>query len=89
MVQGKTRTGLPGAAQAARRHSASQRQRRHKHRMNGLELATALRQHAVSRHTEKHRELALRAGVDCFLTKPYGEEELLATIHALLQRQAA
>lgn len=68
-------------------------------RMNGLELATALRQHPgtrgtpivmiTSRHTEKHRELALRAGVDCFLTKPYAEEQLLATIEQLLQPQAA
>ncbi len=68
-------------------------------RMNGLELAAALRQHGptrhtpivmiTSRHTEKHRALAQRAGVDCFLTKPYAEEELLNTLHTLLQPQAA
>jgi chemotaxis protein histidine kinase CheA len=55
-------------------------------RMNGVELVRALRErpatHAVpvvmitSRSSDKHRRLALEAGVDVFLTKPYTEDDL-------------
>jgi chemotaxis protein histidine kinase CheA/ActR/RegA family two-component response regulator len=63
-------------------------------RMNGLQFTHALRnQHATkntpvvmitSRFTEKHHQLALEAGVDAFLTKPYAEEQLLNTVADLL-----
>ena len=59
-------------------------------RMNGVELTRALRSDPrtaavaiimiTSRSTEKHRQLALSAGVDAFLVKPYSEDELAALI---------
>ena len=63
-------------------------------RMNGLELAAALRRETgtralplimiTSRQSEKHRALALEAGVDAFLTKPYTEDELAHAIRCCL-----
>ncbi len=63
--------------------------------MNGMELAQHLRmetgtQHLpiimiTSRSTEKHREQALRAGVDIYLTKPYTDADLLKHVHNALQ----
>ncbi|MBW6495372.1 MAG: response regulator [Burkholderiaceae bacterium] len=59
-------------------------------RMNGVELTRALRSDPrtaavaiimiTSRSTEKHRQLALSAGVDAFLVKPYSEDELASLI---------
>jgi chemotaxis protein histidine kinase CheA/ActR/RegA family two-component response regulator len=67
-------------------------------RMNGLQFTSALRNQAAtkttpvvmitSRFTEKHHQLAMEAGVDSFLTKPYSEEQLLSTISELLSRQS-
>ena len=67
-------------------------------RMNGLELATALRNDSAtralpivmitSRFTDKHQQLAMEAGVDAFLTKPYSEDQLLAVMERLLVKEA-
>ena len=64
--------------------------------MNGLELAQHLRMQATMRHlpiimitsrsTEKHREQAMRAGVDFYLTKPYSDADLLKHVHNALHR---
>lgn len=64
-------------------------------RMNGIELAAALRAdertHGIgvimitSRYSEKHRAMALDAGVDVFMTKPYTEDELAASVRRCLQ----
>lgn len=58
--------------------------------MNGVELASSLRQQEAnkdlpiimitSRSQDKHRELAQKAGVSAYITKPYNEGELLKTI---------
>ena len=63
--------------------------------MNGMELAQHLRMEAhtqhlpiimiTSRSTEKHREQAMRAGVDFYLTKPYTDADLLKHVHNALQ----
>ncbi len=63
--------------------------------MNGMELAQHLRMSAAtrqlpiimitSRSTEKHREQAMRAGVDFYLTKPYTDDDLLKHVHNALQ----
>jgi chemotaxis protein histidine kinase CheA/ActR/RegA family two-component response regulator len=63
--------------------------------MNGMELAQHLRMEATTRHlpiimitsrsTEKHREQAMRAGVDFYLTKPYSDADLLKHVHNALQ----
>jgi chemotaxis protein histidine kinase CheA/ActR/RegA family two-component response regulator len=63
--------------------------------MNGMELAQHLRMEETTRHlpiimitsrsTEKHREQAMRAGVDFYLTKPYTEADLLKHVHNALQ----
>ncbi len=65
-------------------------------RMNGVELTRALRSDPrtagvaiimiTSRSTEKHRQLALGAGVDAFLVKPYSEDELAELITSTLAR---
>jgi chemosensory pili system protein ChpA (sensor histidine kinase/response regulator) len=62
-------------------------------RMNGLELTshiranTATRQLPIvmitSRSTEKHRQQAIAAGVNHYVTKPYSEEELLGCVQSL------
>ena len=67
--------------------------------MNGIELAQHLRMDSSAKHlpiimitsrsTEKHRELAMRAGVDIYLTKPYTEEALLQHIRGLLQDKSS
>jgi CheY-like chemotaxis protein len=63
--------------------------------MNGMELAQHLRMEETtrrlpiimitSRSTEKHREQAMKAGVDFYLTKPYTEADLLKHVHSALQ----
>ncbi len=63
--------------------------------MNGMELAQHLRMQETTRHlpiimitsrsTEKHREQAMRAGVDIYLTKPYTDADLLKHVHNALQ----
>lgn len=67
-------------------------------RMNGVELVRAMRAdpalHRVpvimitSRSSGKHRRVALDAGVDVFLTKPYGEDELAAEVRRCLEARA-
>ncbi len=67
-------------------------------RMNGVELVTAMRHEErscevpiimiTSRASEKHRRLAIDAGVDVFLTKPYTEDELAGHIRRCLERRA-
>ncbi len=59
-------------------------------RMNGIELTQALRRDErtrqvpvvmiTSRQSEKHRAMAMTAGVDVFLTKPYSEDELASVV---------
>jgi chemotaxis protein histidine kinase CheA/ActR/RegA family two-component response regulator len=66
-------------------------------RMNGLDLAKSMRNRPqtkttpvvmiTSRFTDRHRALALEAGVNEFLTKPYTEEVLLGVVDALLRTQ--
>jgi chemosensory pili system protein ChpA (sensor histidine kinase/response regulator) len=58
--------------------------------MNGVELTMSLRSRDETRHLpiimvtsrsqDKHRELAERAGVNLYITKPYNEAELLQAI---------
>ena len=65
-------------------------------RMNGVELVRALRADPrtvqlpvimiTSRYSERHKQLALDAGVDVFLTKPYTEDALASQIHACMNR---
>ncbi len=65
-------------------------------RMNGVELARAIRSDArtekapiimiSSRNSQKHHELATSAGVDIFLTKPFTEDVLSKHIESLLTR---
>jgi chemosensory pili system protein ChpA (sensor histidine kinase/response regulator) len=64
-------------------------------RMNGLDLTKSMRNRPqtkntpvvmiTSRFTDRHRALAIEAGVNEFLTKPYTEEVLLGVVGALLQ----
>ena len=64
-------------------------------RMNGLELTSHIRSQAethdlpvimiTSRATDKHRQMAMEAGVTEYLNKPYSEEQLLQLIHGHLQ----
>lgn len=61
--------------------------------LNGLELTRHLKARPqgaqtpvlmiTSRDTEKHRRSAAQAGVDHYLTKPYTDHDLLATVRAL------
>lgn len=63
--------------------------------MNGMELAQHLRLDAAtqslpiimitSRSTDKHREQAMRAGVNIYLTKPYTDNDLLQHVRSALQ----
>jgi CheY-like chemotaxis protein len=65
-------------------------------RMNGLDFTNALRNQNATKHTPvvmitsrftaKHHQLAMNAGVDVFLTKPYSEEQLLNAIGDLLRK---
>ena len=67
-------------------------------RMNGLELTQAIRAWTAkseipivmitSRTTQKHRDLANKAGVDGYLTKPVVTETLLETIDTCLTQNA-
>jgi chemosensory pili system protein ChpA (sensor histidine kinase/response regulator) len=67
-------------------------------RMNGVELASTMRQDVrlcevpiimiTSRASEKHRRMAVDAGVDVFLTKPYTEDDLASQIRRCLERKA-
>jgi chemosensory pili system protein ChpA (sensor histidine kinase/response regulator) len=62
--------------------------------MNGLELTQHLRDKEVtghlpiimitSRSMDKHRDQAMQAGVDFYLTKPYTEGDLLKHVHQAL-----
>jgi len=66
--------------------------------MNGMELAQHLRLDEAtrqlpiimitSRSTEKHREQAMRAGVNFYITKPYTETDLLQHVRSALQSPA-
>jgi chemotaxis protein histidine kinase CheA/CheY-like chemotaxis protein len=68
-------------------------------RMNGIELTTHLRSTpktadvpvimVTSRSTEKHREQALSAGVNAYLTKPYSEDTLVQAVRRLIREQEA
>jgi chemosensory pili system protein ChpA (sensor histidine kinase/response regulator) len=68
-------------------------------RMNGVEFTSALRHDErtvevpvimiTSRYSEKHRAMALDAGVDVFLTKPYTEDELARHVRRCLERRSA
>ena len=67
-------------------------------RMNGLELAGAIRERVAgkdvplimitSRSSDKHRAMARAAGVDVFMTKPYTEDDLASAIRQCLERGA-
>lgn len=67
--------------------------------MNGLELTEHLRLRdatrelpiimITSRSMDKHREMAKRAGVDYYVTKPYTDAELLKTVQDAYQRTQA
>lgn len=67
-------------------------------RMNGIELARALRADArtadmpiimiTSRYSDRHKRVALAAGVDVFVTKPYTEDELAAQVQRCLYRSS-
>lgn len=67
--------------------------------MNGLELTEHLRLKdatrelpiimITSRSMDKHREMAKRAGVDYYVTKPYTDAELLKTVQDAYQRTHA
>ncbi len=62
--------------------------------MNGVELTSHIRNRSgmqktpiimiTSRSQDKHRELAMQAGVDVYYTKPYNDGELLKAISKLL-----
>jgi chemotaxis protein histidine kinase CheA/CheY-like chemotaxis protein len=63
-------------------------------RMNGVELTAAVRNDArlskvpvimiTSRFSDKHKQMALAAGVSVFLTKPYTEDDLATHIERCL-----
>ncbi len=63
-------------------------------RMNGIELASHIRGTndmkalpiimITSRTTEKHKALALSAGVDIFMNKPFSEDQLLDDVASLI-----
>ncbi|MBI5429288.1 MAG: response regulator [Nitrosomonadales bacterium] len=67
--------------------------------MNGLELTQHLRLNEAtsrlpvimitSRSTDKHREQALNAGVDFYLTKPYTDADLLRHVQSAMQGASA
>lgn len=65
-------------------------------KMNGFQLLTHIRQHQdwqkkpvvilTSRSSDKHRQLAKELGATAYLTKPYLEHELLATVESLANK---
>jgi chemosensory pili system protein ChpA (sensor histidine kinase/response regulator) len=67
-------------------------------RMDGFELLSILRRQSetadlpavmvTSRAGEKHREKAVRLGVNAYLVKPFREEELLGTVDSLLAQSS-
>ncbi len=67
--------------------------------MNGLELTKRLRElpqfmgtpvvMITSRASEKHRAMALDAGVDFYLTKPYSDAALIAHVKRLTSQEAS
>jgi chemotaxis protein histidine kinase CheA/CheY-like chemotaxis protein len=66
--------------------------------MNGLELTAQLRARPdtarvpvvmiTSRSMDKHRQLAIQAGVDEYVTKPYTDDRLLDAVAAILNAHA-
>ena len=88
------RDGVDALALAARRIPALAIVDLEMPRMNGVELCRALRADPrtrdvpvvmiTSRSSERHRALAMEAGVDVFLTKPYTEDELAGEIRRCL-----
>jgi len=66
--------------------------------MNGLELTQHLRMNEAtrqlpvimitSRSMDKHREQAMQAGVNVYLTKPYTDADLLQKVHGILQENS-
>jgi chemosensory pili system protein ChpA (sensor histidine kinase/response regulator) len=68
-------------------------------RMNGYELLAHLRQDpatrripvlvVTSRAGAKHRDRALKEGASGFLTKPVQEDQLIATVTSLMERETA
>ncbi|MBC7609311.1 MAG: response regulator [Polaromonas sp.] len=67
--------------------------------LNGIDLTRRIREvpqfmqmpvvMITSRATDKHRQLALDAGVNVYLTKPYTDADLLAHVRSLLARGSA
>ena len=65
-------------------------------RMNGLDMVARVRAletgsqlpiiMVTSRSSEKHRQQAQLVGVDCYLTKPFREIELLTQLHSMLTK---
>ena len=63
-------------------------------RMNGIELVQKLRNMntyknlpifmVTSRSMREHRAMAEKAGVSCYVTKPFSDEDLLGMIHQSL-----
>lgn len=65
-------------------------------RMDGLEVCQRVREHSAvpiivltALETEKDKVTALDLGADDYLTKPFGVEELLARVRAVLRRTQA
>ena len=68
-------------------------------RMDGFEVASLVRHNPnlvglpiimiTSRTGEKHRERAFQIGVNCYMGKPFQEQQLLDTIGELLASTAA
>ena len=64
--------------------------------MNGLETCQEIRRHSdvpilmlTVRNTERDKVLALDAGADDYVVKPFGMQELLARLRAALRRRGA
>jgi len=67
-------------------------------RMNGLELTSSIRDDnnlshlpvvmVTSRTTQKHKEQALSAGIDAYVTKPYTTEDLMSVVDQQLKGDA-
>ncbi|MGI8914942.1 MAG: response regulator [Chloroflexota bacterium] len=68
-------------------------------RMDGFELLSILRRQpetahvptimVTSRSGDKHREKAVRLGIDAYLVKPFREEELFGTVDGLVGQSSA
>lgn len=62
--------------------------------MSGLEILTAVRADPQSRDVPvmmltargRDREMAEKAGADCFMTKPFSNAEILAEVRAMLSQ---